>query len=1296
MLNKLSLFKSWLLLLVLMVGSSAAWADEVTYTVTGKTTVSTSGTAPEGSSVSYSQTYNTAKQLTAGNSATLTVSGIPSNVTITGITLGVHNNASKGAGSATATMDGTEFATLSDISGLGNAAFVDKDMTVTSTTASGDLVITVSATVNSVYIETFKITYTVGSASTATLESITLSGNYPNSFTEGDAFSHNGMVVTATYDDTTTKDVSNSSSLSFTGYDMNTPGSQTVTVSYSEGSVTVTKTYGITVNALPTHTVTWSVNGTTTSDTFKEGAAITFPANPADIEGKTFVGWVATAISGTTNDAPNFVTSATMGTGDITYYAVFATKTQGSATATDDVLTAALIDQSVYGNWTGKTASSNAVYAGNSTTSQNGAIQIRTTNSNSGIVTTASGGKVTKIAVKWESTTADGRTLNIYGKNKAYSSAADLYSNSSTTQGTLLGTIVYGTSTELTISGDYEFIGMRSANNAMYLDKITITWTNGTPDTYSDYCTTVVADTHADAELAFSPDVVNFELGGTFVKPTLAAAAGFNGTVEYTSSNENVAQITDIETGDLVIVGEGTTIITATFAGDNTFKPSYASYTLNVTDNRIATTITQDNIVLDVSEVAQLTQLAPVVKDANDNVVAYDNTGALPEVYFNLDNDADGIIGSLDGNGAITLNSVIGTATITATYNHFNENATYKPSSCTFTITVESVLTIADARAQTTGDVTTKGVVTSVNGKTAYIQDATAAIVVFGTSNLTCVVGDKIKVSGTLTDYNGLLEIKDPTYTVLSQNNTVTPEVMTIADVNASTNQGWLVKIEDATVKTISDKNVTIEQSGEEIVVRFNATSDITFAVNDVITLTGNIGCYNTVQIANPTDVTVQQNTTPSIEVAQNSINADATGAYGTIEVTYNNITDVNGIADVMFFEADGTTDATYDYTWVNAVIDPNNDVNYTISANTGDARTAYMKVYALDDDGNDVYSELITVTQAKYVAPGTAAVYELYSGNLVEGDYIIYYDGKAMNTTVANDRLQYEEVTPTGNTIATDDATIVWHIAPSGSYWTIYNADANAYAASTGAKNKAQMLDDGTDDKALWTVSDSYEFVNKANSDAGVNANLRNNGTYGFACYATTTGGELSLYKKVTENVKVTAAGYATYCSDKALDFTNVTGLKAYKATVDTESKVTFTQVTKVPAGEGVLLEGAANTYTVPVIESAEPIENDLVGVLTATEVNAGCFVLLNQNNKVGFYKTTKTFTVSAHTAYLPALANSTRDFIWFGEDNTTGIEQMVNGKSVNGKYYNLQGQRVNKAQKGLYIVNGKKVVVK
>ncbi len=141
----------------------------------------------------------------------------------------------------------------------------------------------------------------------------------------------------------------------------------------------------------------------------------------------------------------------------------------------DDVLTSDVtgIKVTSYSNFSNKTVTSSAVYAGQCAGTAK-YIQLRSSNSNSGIITTTSGGKARKITVVWDSSTSNGRTLQIYGKSTAYSAATDLYNNSN--KGTLLGTIVKGTSTELEIQGDYEYIGMRSASGAMYLNSITVTW----------------------------------------------------------------------------------------------------------------------------------------------------------------------------------------------------------------------------------------------------------------------------------------------------------------------------------------------------------------------------------------------------------------------------------------------------------------------------------------------------------------------------------------------------------------------------------------------------------------------------------------------------------------------------------------------------------------------------------------------------------------------------------------------------------------------------------------------------
>ena len=81
------------------------------------------------------------------------------------------------------------------------------------------------------------------------LDHISISGTYPTSFMQGDAFSHEGMIVTATYDDSSTAVVT--SFATWSGYNMSGSGSQTVTVSYTEELVEKTATYSITVTVAP-------------------------------------------------------------------------------------------------------------------------------------------------------------------------------------------------------------------------------------------------------------------------------------------------------------------------------------------------------------------------------------------------------------------------------------------------------------------------------------------------------------------------------------------------------------------------------------------------------------------------------------------------------------------------------------------------------------------------------------------------------------------------------------------------------------------------------------------------------------------------------------------------------------------------------------------------------------------------------------------------------------------------------------------------------------------------------------
>lgn len=122
-----------------------------------------------------------------------------------------------------------------------------------------------------------------------------------------------------------------------------------------------------------------------------------------------------------------------------------------------------------YGSWT--YSGSTAQYSILSNRSQN-YIQIRTDNSNSGIVSTLSGGKIKSITIEWASNTAAGRELGIYASNSPYSAPSDLYGGTNP-----VTTLNKGNNeTTYTFTDEYSYVGVRSEDGALYLNSITFVW----------------------------------------------------------------------------------------------------------------------------------------------------------------------------------------------------------------------------------------------------------------------------------------------------------------------------------------------------------------------------------------------------------------------------------------------------------------------------------------------------------------------------------------------------------------------------------------------------------------------------------------------------------------------------------------------------------------------------------------------------------------------------------------------------------------------------------------------------
>lgn len=207
----------------------------------------------------------------------------------------------------------------------------------------------------------------------------------------------------------------------------------------------------------------------------------------------------------------------------------------------------------------------------------------------------------------------------------------------------------------------------------------------------------------------------------------------------------------------------------------------------------------------------------------------------------------------------------------------------------------------------------------------------------------------------------------------------------------------------------------------------------------------------------------------------------------------------------------------------------------------------------------------------------------------------------------------------------------------------------------------------------------------------------------------------EFTNIQAIPEIITINQYGSSTYCSEYALDFSEVAGLKAYVATgYDTETGVvTLTRVMTAKAGVGLFIKGEPGEYIVPTLENTSfNTLNMLVGTLEKTELNGtsddGLYANYKYTIKEGdaepmFYQFADGSTLSAERAYLQIptkwlpKAESKAIRLRFVNGETTDIEEIESTDNYGQTtiIYDLMGRRVENPSKGcVYIVNGRKVV--
>ena len=222
-----------------------------------------------------------------------------------------------------------------------------------------------------------------------------------------------------------------------------------------------------------------------------------------------------------------------------------------------------------YTDVSGKKATSDAVYAGN-LAGGNDAIQLRTDKSTSGIITTTSGGKVKSITITFNSHTADGRSVIVFGKSSAYTAASELYNTN--TRGKSIGALNIddGTTGTITIpeGEEYSYIGIKSNKNAIYLDKIEIVW-----ETEGGSTTEKVATPTFSVKEGTYTEAQSVEI----------SCATDDATIYYTIDGTDPTAESTPYTGAAISISKTTTIkAIAMKDGMDNSTIAFATYTINV------------------------------------------------------------------------------------------------------------------------------------------------------------------------------------------------------------------------------------------------------------------------------------------------------------------------------------------------------------------------------------------------------------------------------------------------------------------------------------------------------------------------------------------------------------------------------------------------------------------------------------------------------------------------------------------------------------------------------------------
>lgn len=862
-----------------------------------------------------------------------------------------------------------------------------------------------------------------------------------------------------------------------------------------------------------------------------------------------------------------------------------------------DVLNRALtgVTSSSYAAWSGKTSNSAAVYAGQSA-GGNSSIQLRTTNSNSGIVSTASGGKIKKIVVSWNKNTADTRVLNVYGSSTAYTDASDLYNTSK--QGTLIGTLEYQTSSAQTIinvSGDYSYIGIRSASGALYLDEIKITWEKST----DAVTTTTIDDTGITNTDVYSSTAAG-SLSATVTDGNADEITG--ATVTWSGNNDAVATIA--ADGTVTLVAAGNVTFTATYEGvSGTYQSSYDTFELTVTDSTPSVSFGTKTKTILVG--GNYTQTATVVNSTATPTYSSSATG----------------VATVDASTGKVTGVAGGEATITATINVGDKNysdsyviTVFAPEDNKFNFTVgyaygSGLTPSSDQKVASTPYVFTSGsvtITTAGTGKFLWNEDFRL-----------------------YTNSSAVIEVPD--------GKVITKIVFSGATMTQGTIEGTAFSDNINNTWTGRKKSITIARDNGTLTIK---TMEVTVETATAEVATAGIVTDKLVKTGDGTPNTTTITTDPAGLVV----------SYSSSNTSVATVSDAGVVSAV----AGGT--ATITATWAAQAVGGTNyeagtesfDVTvYAVEDGVFDFTTLLLKYgTSLTPDNKSGQEDYITATSTWTAGDITMAVAGKYRWWSTDGTLRLFESSTITLTAPTGSIIT--KIVLTGNSSKLKATVASGNYSSSGTTGTWTGASNSVVFTREGDFQAKTITVTYTDQTSTTVTVSSYEYAT-ASFDSPVVVPAATEATV-YAVTGVTTDGEVQL--------GALAAG--TVLGPQK-------GVIVYKAG---GGNVTFSYSNDTPASVTTKL------YTYGTIKTTDYI------------------LSVNENDKFGFCHPTAQMDAPAGKAFLPASAvPSSAPFLRIG--GTTRIAN-AEAEAETGEYYDLTGRKVEQPQRGIYIVGGKKVMVK